>query len=343
MSLELAPITLTVTDDVVAGTGQPPAALRGVDARRSRCRTCASAARTRRRWTCPTRPIRRGRAGRDGDGIGRRDRAAAASPASPRARRTAPTCSPAWARRRRGAQQRHGDAGAGVGRGRRAYARCRRGRSRCPAAVYRPGAAGAIAPVSAVVHVGDPGTFALPVANSRPGGRVLGGPCWPAWPRCPRSVAAVGGGTTGEIAPGAQRRLAAPGRVHRRARRGVRHGDGRADQRRRHGPGSIDGLGQVALGTVAVPVSVTVDSYAAPSLSAYGERPRPPSAEGVLDLGTLALGSAPPTDRAQRAQRRRGRPTCWRRRSCPRGAPGSRMRWAASRGWAPGSPARPGR
>ena len=141
-------------------------------------------------------------------------------------------------------------------------------------AVYRP-AAPAIAPLSTIVHVGDPSTFVLTVANKAPADGYsedlvadLTGV----------TGALAGSGTTGEIAAGTSDATSLSITVSTAAA-GVISGtatvaltsDGGAPPRK--GASSdvafddIDGLGTLGLPSASVPVSITVDNDALAALA----------------------------------------------------------------------------
>ena len=155
---------------------------------------------------------------------------------------------------------------------------------------YREAAA-TLLPLTQIVHVGDPGTIALPVSNSDPADGysenltatligVTGG------------LGIAASGPTPEIAAG-QTNTTALALSFSTARAGTIAGsaavaltlDGGT------GAGSIDGLGTAALGSPAVPVDITVNNYAdlvftsTDSLSATGVDAY------ALDLGTAVQGA----------------------------------------------------
>ena len=140
--------------------------------------------------------------------------------------------------------------------------------------VYRPAAAAPIAPIAAVLHVGDPGTFHLTVANTDPAdgysenliANLQSAP----------TGLTVTAGTTSGIAAGrsdssltlvadtsAAAIIVGPATVALSTDGGT-------------GPDSIDGLGRIAVGTVQAAVQITVDILASASLGVSGMgRPRP--------------------------------------------------------------------
>ena len=155
--------------------------------------------------------------------------------------------------------------------------------------VYRE-ATGTIAPISTIVHVGDSGTLALTVANTAASDGYSEA-LVAAIAGASGAVAAGAAGPTADIAAGAASNaltITVPTTAA-----GVEAGtatltltsDGGT------GAGAIDGLGTVALGTVDVPVSVTVDNAATAAVSANGPglTPTVPNT-WVLDLGTLTAG-----------------------------------------------------
>jgi Ca2+-binding RTX toxin-like protein len=162
--------------------------------------------------------------------------------------------------------------------------------------VYRE-AAPAISPINAFVHVKDPGSIALAVGNSDPADgfsenliasiTAAGG-----------SIGATIGATTGEIAAGSSSNALAL--TFSTAQAGVDNGsvtlaltsDGGVGQ------GSIDGLGQVALASQLVAVSITVDNFASAALekvSGAGTFGGSAAAGYTLDLGTVSFGATGPT------------------------------------------------
>jgi hypothetical protein len=136
--------------------------------------------------------------------------------------------------------------------------------------VYRE-AAGTIAPIAITVHVGDPGTAALTVANTDPADGFS-----------ESLIAAVTGASGGlsvlsanptpDIAAGATDTslmlgfsTAAAGTLSGTATLALTSDGGT-------GAGSLDGLGQVALAPVIVPISITVVNPATAALSITGAR-----------------------------------------------------------------------
>jgi hypothetical protein len=154
--------------------------------------------------------------------------------------------------------------------------------------VYRLAAPSVTVPAPQIVHVGDPGTVALTVANTGTADGYT--------ENLLASLAAATGGltvntaTTGEIGAGAPDTASLSLLVSTAAAAVVSGtatvnlvSDGGT------GPGSLDGLGQTILGTQIVPVSVTVDNYAAPVFEDVPEIGSPVLVNG----GTLDLGSVP--------------------------------------------------
>jgi len=152
-------------------------------------------------------------------------------------------------------------------------------------------ASGTVAPASAILHVGDSGTLALSVVNTAFNdgysealiaslGTLSG-------------VAAGASGPSNDIAPGGTNTSLSI--VVPTATAGTDIGsaavtlvsDGGS------GAGSIDGLGTTALGTVSVPVSVTVDNAATAEVTASGPGLIPTFLDVyALDLGTVTAGAA---------------------------------------------------
>jgi hypothetical protein len=158
-------------------------------------------------------------------------------------------------------------------------------------AVYRE-ASGTIAPIVAVLHVGDSGVLPLTVVNTAASDGYS-----------EALIAAVSGlsgsinsGTvtaTGDILPGGTNTSLAL--VVSTATAGVESGtatvaltsDGGT------GAGSIDGLGTASLGTVSVPVTVTVDNYATAAVSSVSSLLTQTGADTyVLNFGTVQAGTA---------------------------------------------------
>ena len=158
--------------------------------------------------------------------------------------------------------------------------------------VYRPATA-SIAPVSEILHVGDPGTVALTVANTAmPDGYSENLVATAAG----TTGAISASGSTGEIAAGSSGGLQASvstttaGEITGTVALSLASDGGT-------GPGSVDGLGQLALPPVSARVDVTVDNYAQATLVATGATLTAGVTPGsyVLDLGTVDAGAAPVT------------------------------------------------
>ena len=156
--------------------------------------------------------------------------------------------------------------------------------------VYREAAA-ALLPLTEIVHVGDPGTASLAVANSDPAdgysenliALLIG---------TTGSLSIAAGGPTGEIAAGATNSALAlgfstaqAGTVTGTATVGLTSDGGT-------GAGSIDGLGTTALSAQTVPVAITVDNYADPVVSSDGSLTASGADAYVLNLGTAVQGAA---------------------------------------------------
>ncbi|WP_206742638.1 Hint domain-containing protein [Acidisphaera rubrifaciens] len=154
----------------------------------------------------------------------------------------------------------------------------------------------ATADVSAVadyLHVNDAGTVTLPVANGAPAGAdsenliasIVAAP----------GLTIAGGASTGEIAAGTTAATplqfdvstAQPGVIDSAVTLAAISDGGT-------GPGSIDGLGTTALGTVVVPVVVQVDRYAAPTIAATTVGTIDGSgAAQTLDVGVFERNAGP--------------------------------------------------
>jgi hypothetical protein len=159
--------------------------------------------------------------------------------------------------------------------------------------VYR-GAAASIAPIDITLHVGDPGLAALQVSNTAAAdgysesliatlsGVTTGISIASAGPS---ADIAAGSATASALAIGFS--TATPGTITGTATLALKSDGGT-------GAGSIDGLGQVALPSTTVPVSITVDNYAAAGFAATGGVLTAGAAPGtwVLNLGTAAQGAA---------------------------------------------------
>ena len=158
--------------------------------------------------------------------------------------------------------------------------------------VFRSAAA-QVAPVSAIVHVGDLGMMALPVGNSDPAdgfSESLIASIANVTPGL--TVAAVG--PTADIAPGATDQslsvnvsTATAGMVSGTATLSLTSDGGT-------GASSVDGLGEVALAAATVPLAVTVDNFAQATLVATGATLTGTAATGyTLDLGAVEEESVP--------------------------------------------------
>jgi hypothetical protein len=157
--------------------------------------------------------------------------------------------------------------------------------------VFREAAA-TIAPVSEIVHVGDPGSVALSIGNSAPDDGYS--------ENLLASLAGVTGafgeasaGPTGEIAPGSndKRTLALSFST---ATAGTLSGSARVTLTSDGGigVGSLDGLGETALPAETVPLSVTVDHYASAALQSDGALTATGNGTYTLDLGSTTQGAA---------------------------------------------------
>jgi hypothetical protein len=169
--------------------------------------------------------------------------------------------------------------------------------------VYRPAAAGAIAPVSEIVHVGAPGSAILAVRNTDPADG-FSEHLIAALSVTTGNIDIGAAGPTSEIAPGASDSNTL--RVgFSTAQAGTDSGtatvalssDGGT------GPNSIDGLSQLALTPQNVAVNVTVNNFAVAALAetsgAGTFSHNAPNSQGgndyTLALGSLAQGSTPVT------------------------------------------------
>ena len=161
-------------------------------------------------------------------------------------------------------------------------------------AVYREAAA-SVAPVNAFVHVGDTGTIDVTVANADPNDGFS------------EALIAAPAGVTGpftDLSPSPTSPIAASASAaitlaFSTATAGVLTGSislGLASDGGT-GPGSIDGLGTIALAPVSAAVTVTVDQYAQAAfedVSGAGDFTNSGTAY-TLNLGTVLQGSAPLT------------------------------------------------
>ena len=153
--------------------------------------------------------------------------------------------------------------------------------------VFRSAAA-QIAPVRAILHVGDPGTVALSVAN-RDQADGFSESLIAGIASVTPGLTIAAGGPTGDIAPGATNQAlavgvatAAAGTVSGTATLGLTS-DG----------SGVDGLGTLALAPVAVPITVTVDNTAQATLAATGATLSGSTAAGyILNLGAVQQGGA---------------------------------------------------
>jgi hypothetical protein len=148
-----------------------------------------------------------------------------------------------------------------------------------------------IAPVSEIVHVGDAGSLALSVGNSAADDGYS-----------ENLLASLSGVTgafgdasavpTGDIAPGANDRrslalsfsTASAGTLSGSAHVTLTSDGG-------IGVGSLDGLGETALPAETVPLSVTVDNYAAAALQSNGTLTPTGNGTYTLDLGSTTQGA----------------------------------------------------
>jgi hypothetical protein len=159
--------------------------------------------------------------------------------------------------------------------------------------VYREATA-FIAPVNVTVHVGDPGSTALQITNSTaPDG--FSEALIAAITGVTTGLSIAAAGPTADIAAGATDpsslavgfSTAAAGTITGTATLGLSSDGGT-------GAGSIDGLGQAALPSATVPITVTVDNYAQAGFSADGGTLTAGTTPGtwLLNLGTVAQGGA---------------------------------------------------
>ncbi len=157
---------------------------------------------------------------------------------------------------------------------------------------YREAAA-ALLPLTAIVHVGDPGTAALSVSNTDPAdgfserlvallisttgnlGIAASGP-----------TPGIAAGDTNTTALALAFSTAQAGTVSGTATVGLTSDGGT-------GPGALDGLGLTALSGQTAPVSIVVDDYADPVISSSGNLTVSGANAYTLDLGTAVQGSTP--------------------------------------------------
>ena len=160
--------------------------------------------------------------------------------------------------------------------------------------VYRPAAAATITPISEIVHVGDTVAPDLLLTNTDPADGYSEN-LLASLAAVPTGASITGSGTTPEIAASASD--SSLGLSVSTAAAAVITGNATVALTSDGGTGasSIDGLGQLALGTVQVPVSVTVDNYAVAATSVAVGGTATPLEGGTLSLGTLQLGSGPVT------------------------------------------------
>ena len=160
--------------------------------------------------------------------------------------------------------------------------------------VYRAAAAAAIAPISKTVHVGDTVAPSLTISNTDPADGYSEN-LLATLTAVPAGVSISGSGATPDIAAGASD--SSLGLSVSTAAAAIITGNATVALTSDGGTGAsaIDGLGQLSLGTVQVPVSVTVDNYAVAATSVAVNGTATPLEGGTLSLGTLQLGSGPVT------------------------------------------------
>jgi hypothetical protein len=161
-------------------------------------------------------------------------------------------------------------------------------------AVYREAAA-SIAPISLVLHVGDSGRAPISVSNTDPADGFS--------ETLVATMASTSGGVT--EAPGDPPAQVAPGATDSSslavafstAQAAVISGIANISLTSDGGTGtnSLDGLGQTALGTRALPVSITVNNFAQAAIGSDGNlTPNGTAANNyTLNLGSAEQGSAP--------------------------------------------------
>ncbi len=164
-------------------------------------------------------------------------------------------------------------------------------------AVFREATASA-APVNIVVHVGDPGSAALQITNTdAPDG--FSEALIASLTGVTAGLSMASAGPSADIVAGATDKsslaigfsTAAAGTITGTATLGLASNGGT-------GAASIDGLGQAALASQTVGVTITVDNYAKAGFAAHGGTLTAGSAPDtwVLNLGTTTQGSAALTD-----------------------------------------------
>jgi hypothetical protein len=158
--------------------------------------------------------------------------------------------------------------------------------------VYRPASPSTIAPISEIVHVGDPGTVALSVSNTDPADGYSEN-LVAALTGVTTGLSIASAGPTGDIAAGGSDSSLAVG--FSTAQTGTITGTATVGLTTDGGTGasSIDGLGQLALAPQSVAVSVTVDNYAAPALAetAGGGTLTQSGSAYTLSLGKVTQGT----------------------------------------------------
>ena len=159
--------------------------------------------------------------------------------------------------------------------------------------VYRPGAPGTIAPISEIVHVDDPGTAALTINNTDPAD-TFSEDLIATLTGTTGGIGIASGGPTPEIAAGGGNASLAVGFATKQAGTVSGTATVRLTSDGGTGTNSIDGLGQIALAAQTVPVTITVDNYAAPALQEVsGGGTWSQNGTGyTLDLGDIPLGTS---------------------------------------------------
>jgi hypothetical protein len=157
--------------------------------------------------------------------------------------------------------------------------------------VYREATA-SIAPTNGIVHIGDPGTGTLTVANTDAADGYSENLI--ATLASTSGSVGVAGGPTGEIAAGANDKTTFTA-TFSTAQAGTVSGNATFNLTSDGGTGtdSIDGLGQVALPQATVPLNITVNNYANPVFEEIsgGGTVSQNGANYTLDLGTITQGS----------------------------------------------------
>ena len=158
--------------------------------------------------------------------------------------------------------------------------------------VFRDATAQAPA-VNAIKHVGDPGSAALTVTNADPADGFSES-LIAAIDSVTAGLTVAAGSATGDIAPGAADSTLLVGFSTAFARTITGTAMLALTTDGGSGAGSLDGLGKLALADAPVAVAVTVDNFAQATLAATGGTLSGTASGGyTIDFGTVAQGSTP--------------------------------------------------